>query len=244
MAPSFAQRQADAMGMIAECALVGGLDRGTAGDRYQVVVHVDAGAQVADSGERRRSEMVRRPNERTAGAAARGGRGAAQEDVPAGTSAASYTPGCPGRVAQMPAGSVFGEGDVRRMRQMSARGSDAVSASSVECVHSAPSQTVLDEAGGIHVSPETARRLACDAATVAMRHGPDGEVLDVGRKTRTISPALRRAWRPATGSAGSQAASIAAATATTCGTGPTVVLRRSTICCCCAGYHKNHVSHS
>ena len=196
LAPSFAQRQADAIGVVAERALAGGLDRGAAGDRYQVVVHVDADALVADSGERRRSEMVRRPNERTAGAAARGGRGAAQEDVPAGTSAASYTPGCPGRpdrVAQMPAGSAFGEGDVRRMRQMSARGSDAVSASSVECVHSAPSQTVLDEAGGIHVSPETARRLACDAATVAMRHGPDGEILDVGRKTRTISPALRRA---------------------------------------------------
>ena len=54
-------------------------------------------------------------------------------------------------------------------------------------------QTVLDEAGGIHVSAETARRMACDAATVTMRHGPGGEILDVGRRTRTISPALRRA---------------------------------------------------
>ena len=54
-------------------------------------------------------------------------------------------------------------------------------------------QTVLDEAGGIHVSAETARRLACDAATVGMRHGPGGEIFDVGRRTRTISPALRRA---------------------------------------------------
>ena len=42
--PSLAQRQADALGVIAECALSGGLDRGTAGDRYQVVVHVDAEA--------------------------------------------------------------------------------------------------------------------------------------------------------------------------------------------------------
>ena len=33
-------------------------------------------------------------------------------------------------------------------------------------------QAVLDEAGGIHVSAETARRLACDAATVRMPHGP------------------------------------------------------------------------
>ena len=54
-------------------------------------------------------------------------------------------------------------------------------------------QTVLDEAGGIHVSAETARRMACDAATVTMHHGPGGEILDVGRRTRTISPALRRA---------------------------------------------------
>ena len=44
LAPTFAQRQADAIGVLAECALAGGLDRGTAGDRYQVVVHADAGA--------------------------------------------------------------------------------------------------------------------------------------------------------------------------------------------------------
>jgi len=37
-----AQRRADALGLLAECALSADLDRGTAGDRYQVVVHVDA----------------------------------------------------------------------------------------------------------------------------------------------------------------------------------------------------------
>ena len=58
---------------------------------------------------------------------------------------------------------------------------------------SAGSRTVLDEAGGIHVSAETARRVACDAATVTMRHGRGGEILDVGRRTRTVPPALRRA---------------------------------------------------
>ncbi len=120
LAPTFAQRQADALGTVAECALAGGLDRGTAGDRYQVVMHVDGGA-LAD-----------------------------ERDVPAGT---------PARGSAM----------------------------------AAQSQTVLDEAGGIHVSAETARRLACDAATVEMRHGPGGEILEVGRRTRTISPALRRA---------------------------------------------------
>ena len=44
LAPSFAQRQADAIGVVAESALAGGLDRGTAGDRCQVVLHVDADA--------------------------------------------------------------------------------------------------------------------------------------------------------------------------------------------------------
>jgi hypothetical protein len=46
---------------------------------------------------------------------------------------------------------------------------------------------------GSHVSAETSRRLACDSALVVMRHAADGRVLDVGRRTRAISPALRRA---------------------------------------------------
>ena len=50
MAPTIAQRRADALAMLAECALAGGLDKGTAGDRYQVVVHVDADT-LADGGE-------------------------------------------------------------------------------------------------------------------------------------------------------------------------------------------------
>jgi hypothetical protein len=36
------QRRADALALLAECALSAGLDAGTAGDRYQVVVHVGA----------------------------------------------------------------------------------------------------------------------------------------------------------------------------------------------------------
>ena len=46
---------------------------------------------------------------------------------------------------------------------------------------------------GTRVSAETSRRLSCDAGVVRIRHGPDGAVLNVGRRTRTISPALRRA---------------------------------------------------
>jgi len=46
---------------------------------------------------------------------------------------------------------------------------------------------------GTRVSYETSRRLACDAAVVEIGHTRDGSVLDVGRKTRTIPPSVRRA---------------------------------------------------
>jgi hypothetical protein len=42
-------------------------------------------------------------------------------------------------------------------------------------------------------SAETSRRVSCGAGLVRITHAPDGSVLDVGRRTRTIPPALRRA---------------------------------------------------
>jgi hypothetical protein len=39
------QRRADALGLIAECALAADFDGGSAGDRYQVVIHVEASVQ-------------------------------------------------------------------------------------------------------------------------------------------------------------------------------------------------------
>ena len=105
---SWGQRRADALGRLAEVALAADLDAGTAGDRYQVVLHVDA---------------------------------------PAAT-----------------------EGD------------DVVFDGALEVDDSA-----------VHVSEETSQRLACDAAVVRMHHDADGNVLDVGRKTRTIPAAIRRA---------------------------------------------------
>ena len=42
-------------------------------------------------------------------------------------------------------------------------------------------------------SAETSRRLACDASRVVMRHDADGRVVEIGARTRTIPPALRRA---------------------------------------------------
>jgi 5-methylcytosine-specific restriction endonuclease McrA len=102
--PTMAQRQADALALIAETALHQGLDPGAPGERYQVVVHVDA--------------------------------------------------------------PVLAEPDQ-------------------------PGQSVLEE--GARVSSETSRRLACDASRVVMRHDEDGRVVEIGARTRTIPPALRRA---------------------------------------------------
>ena len=144
MERSLGQRQADALGRLAECALAGGLDRGTAGDRYQVVLHVDAETLAGDA-------PADGQEYATGGADAHG-------DVPAGTHrpVRRAAAGCPGP-------------------------------------HAARRQAVLAEDGGIRVGQETASRIACDAATVTMRHGADGGGLDVGRRTRTVSPALRRA---------------------------------------------------
>jgi len=99
-----AQQQADALALLAETALHHAIDPGTSGERYQVVVHVDA-------------DVLADPE--------------------------------------------------------------------------APGQSVLE--GGTHVPAETSRRLACDASRVVMRHEPDGRVVEIGARTRTIPPAIRRA---------------------------------------------------
>ena len=303
--PTLAQRQADAIGTVAEAALAGGLDRGTAGDRYQVVLHVDAEAlakprdvpartsggaasgpapraggdrvpaECGVSGSAPRADGGRVPAGTSGGAAsgsapgADGGRvpagmsggvapgaelrggndrvpagtsgGVASgpvprgDRVPAGTPAAAHAraggPGdgapmrtetpsragrarhsrrrrtsgpCPGLWPATPASDTATSEPTTAASEPSAararRSSPArcarrppTSASTPSAAPAAGRQTVLDEAGGIHVSAETARRMACDAATVTMRHGSGGEILDVGRRTRTISPALRRA---------------------------------------------------
>ena len=46
---------------------------------------------------------------------------------------------------------------------------------------------------GPFLSPQTARRLACDSGLLTVLEDSHGELLNVGRKTRTISPAIRRA---------------------------------------------------
>jgi len=102
--PTMAQQRADALALLAETALHHELDPGAPGERYQVVVHVDA-------------PVLADPDQ--------------------------------------------------------------------------PGQSVLED--GPHVSAETSRRLACDASRVVMQHDEDGRLLEIGARTRTIPPALRRA---------------------------------------------------
>jgi len=102
--PTMEQQDADALALLAETALHHGIDPGAPGERYQVVVHVDA-AVLAD------------PDQ--------------------------------------------------------------------------AGQSVLED--GARVPAGTSQRLACDASRVVMRHDADGRLLEVGARTRTIPPALRRA---------------------------------------------------
>ena len=53
-----------------------------------------------------------------------------------------------------------------------------------------PGQSVVED--GARVSAETSQRLGCDASRVVMEHDEDGNIIDIGAKTRTIPPALRR----------------------------------------------------
>ncbi len=46
---------------------------------------------------------------------------------------------------------------------------------------------------GVRVPAGTSRRIACDASRVIITHGSDRSVLNVGRKTRTVPPAIPRA---------------------------------------------------
>jgi hypothetical protein len=102
--PTMEQQQADALALLAETALHHDLDPGAPGDRYQVVIHVDA-AVLADPAQ--------------------------------------------------------------------------------------AGQSVLED--GARVPAGTSQRLACDASRVVMRHDEAGRLLEVGARTRTIPPALRRA---------------------------------------------------
>jgi hypothetical protein len=48
---------------------------------------------------------------------------------------------------------------------------------------------------GPHVTAETSRRIGCDSTVVHLREDENGEPLSIGRRSRSIPPAMRRALR-------------------------------------------------
>jgi len=60
-------------------------------------------------------------------------------------------------------------------------------------MHVQQDTTYLEDGPG--VSAETSERLSCDAGIVVMHEDRDGNLLNIGRKSRSIPPALRRALK-------------------------------------------------
>jgi hypothetical protein len=83
--------------------------------------------------------------------------------------------------------------DAEALTHPNQRGSSAASApSSAASAHPGVAGTCCFEHGE-PISSMTAQRLSCDSSRVTMLHGADGGVLSVGRKTRAIPQAIRRA---------------------------------------------------
>ncbi len=67
-----------------------------------------------------------------------------------------------------------------------------VQADSVPSGYGAKSSTARLE-NGPHVSAETSERIACDCSVTTIEEDPYGETLNIGRRSRTIPPPMRRA---------------------------------------------------
>jgi len=118
------------------------------------------------------------------------------KDVPAGTSVVDGSPEAPTmeqRQADAPA--LVAETALHRGMEPGAPGEHYQVVVHVDAGvladADAPGQSVLE--GGARVPAGTSQRLACDASRVVMRHDADGRITEVGARTRTIPPALRRA---------------------------------------------------
>ncbi|MFO1469030.1 MAG: DUF222 domain-containing protein [Steroidobacteraceae bacterium] len=83
---------------------------------------------------------------------------------------------------------------------LSGGSSDSKSADRYQVVLHVDSQTLSDDDDGCceiengpAIAAETARRVACDSSRVVIRENERGEPLDIGRRTRTVPSAIRRA---------------------------------------------------
>ena len=229
--PTIAQRRADALGLVAESALAGGLDPGNPGDRFQVTVHASADTLTS----REPASTPPRPSAETREASP-----AASQPVAATAHAVIEQAGGLHAGRETAAG---GAGETATATPQVAAATSAASAGACEPAPPAAGldagQAVIEQAGGLHLGREAARRVACAAALVALRHGAGGEVLDVGRRTRAVPTALRRALldRDAA-SASSPAATPATATPTTWCTGPTAGRPGCRTWLCCRFHHR------
>ena len=172
--PPAGKVRADALTLVAESALKGGLDPGSSGDRYQVVVHV--------SDEELRS---------SGGAPTTGCASCASAETPAGHVSAETQQAHGQSAAEAVAMGASAEAPTKlRARELGAATRDGEQSQP----DAGPSCRYGAWLGDSHVpvSAETARRIACDAGKVRMTHRT-GQVLSVGRKTRTIPPPIRRA---------------------------------------------------
>jgi hypothetical protein len=117
-------------------------------------------------------------------------------DVPAGTSVVDGSPEAPTMEQQQAdALALVAETALHRGMDPGASGARYQVVVHVDAVvlgnADAPGQSVLE--GGARVPAGTSQRLACDASRVVMRHDVNGRITEVGARTRTIPPALRRA---------------------------------------------------
>ncbi len=175
--PPAGKVRADALTLVAESALESGLDPGSSGDRYQVVVHVsDEELKATESGSATGC-LSCVPAETLAPRVSAETPPAADEDCPmaADAGAENASAATPARLGASQLAAATPDGDQPQPA-------------------SGPSGSRGAWLGDSHVpvSAETARRIACDAGMVRMTHG-SGQLLSVGRKTRTIPPPIRRA---------------------------------------------------
>ena len=181
--PPIGKQRADALALVAESALTGGLAPAHGGDRCQVVVHVneDELRSPEPACEAEHQPAVHARTRSTLPApASRGTRAVGTEPSPARVSAEART------------------ASARRTLLARQHAADVSAETCEGCVSAEAPPTDLRPNGAwlgdshIRVSAETARRLACEASTVRMVHR-NGEILSVGRKTRAVPPPIRRA---------------------------------------------------
>ena len=201
-APTIAQRRADALGLVAESALAGELDPGNLGDRFQVTVHVPADTLAA----REPASTPPRPSAETRAASA-----AASQPVAAAAPAGRETAG--GGASE----SATASRGLQRQRPRRAMAPASVrrrQRTSTPVRRSSTRPAVCTWAGRLRAAlPAMPPSWRCATAPTAR--------CSIGRRTRAVPTALRRALQDRDRSQCQFPGCNSAATPTTSCTGPT-----------------------